>query len=99
MAISTAPAARRHYGNHALAPTVVAQQLALGLDRGARVVDQLRARGLVGLRVEQQQQVLASLEFKCDVLWAQLDALYHAYVAPGHIPPGAFRLKIRNVPS
>ncbi|MCH9000241.1 MAG: pyrroloquinoline quinone biosynthesis protein C, partial [Proteobacteria bacterium] len=28
--------------------------------------------------------------FKCDVLWAQLDALYHAYVDPGHIPPGAF---------
>jgi hypothetical protein len=24
------------------------------------------------------------------VLWAMLDALYHAYVAPGHIPPGAF---------
>jgi len=41
---------------------------------------------------EQQQQVLAALEFKCSVLWAQLDALYHAYVAPAHIPPGAFRL-------
>jgi len=39
---------------------------------------------------EDQQQVLAALEFKCDVLWAMLDALYHAYVAPGHIPPGAF---------
>jgi pyrroloquinoline-quinone synthase len=25
------------------------------------------------------------------VLWAQLDALYHAYVEPGHPPPGAFR--------
>jgi len=40
---------------------------------------------------DQQQAVLKALEFKCDVLWAQLDALYHAYVAPGHIPPGAFR--------
>jgi pyrroloquinoline-quinone synthase len=40
---------------------------------------------------EEQQAVLAALEFKCDVLWAQLDALYHAYVEPGHIPPGAFR--------
>jgi coenzyme PQQ biosynthesis protein C len=40
---------------------------------------------------EQQQAVLAALAFKCDVLWAQLDALYHAYVEPGHIPPGAFR--------
>ena len=39
----------------------------------------------------EQQAVLAALEFKCDVLWAQLDALYHAYVEPGHIPPGAFR--------
>ena len=27
-------------------------------------------------------------EFKCDVLWAQLDALYLAYVV-GMIPPGA----------
>jgi len=40
---------------------------------------------------EQQQAVLAALEFKCGVLWAQLDALYHAYVDPGHPPPGAFR--------
>jgi coenzyme PQQ biosynthesis protein C len=39
----------------------------------------------------QQQQVLKALEFKCDVLWSQLDALYYAYVAPGNIPPGAFR--------
>jgi coenzyme PQQ biosynthesis protein C len=39
---------------------------------------------------EQQHAVLAALEFKCDVLWAQLDALYHAYVAPAHVPPGAF---------
>jgi coenzyme PQQ biosynthesis protein C len=37
-----------------------------------------------------QQRVLAALEFKCDVLWAMLDALYHAYVAPKHVPPGAF---------
>jgi coenzyme PQQ biosynthesis protein C len=39
---------------------------------------------------EAQQRVLAALEFKCDMLWALLDALYHAYVAPRHIPPGAF---------
>jgi pyrroloquinoline-quinone synthase len=31
-----------------------------------------------------------ALIFKCDVLWAQLDALYAAYVDPGLIPPGAF---------
>ena len=39
---------------------------------------------------EAQQSVLAALEFKCDVLWAMLDALYHAYVAPRHVPPGGF---------
>jgi coenzyme PQQ biosynthesis protein C len=39
---------------------------------------------------EQQQAVLAALEFKCGVLWTMLDALYHAYVAPKHVPPGAF---------
>jgi pyrroloquinoline-quinone synthase len=39
---------------------------------------------------EQQAAVLDALRFKCSVLWAQLDALYFAYVAPGLIPPGAF---------
>jgi coenzyme PQQ biosynthesis protein C len=39
---------------------------------------------------DDQQRVLAALTFKCDVLWAMLDAVYHAYVAPKHIPPGAF---------
>lgn len=39
---------------------------------------------------EQQAAVLAALRFKCDVLWAQLDALHFAYVEPGLIPPGAF---------
>ena len=40
--------------------------------------------------VEEQQQVLEALIFKCGVLWSQLDALYLAYVEPGMIPPGAF---------
>jgi len=40
---------------------------------------------------DQQDACIAALTFKCNVLWAMLDALYHAYVAPGHIPPGAFR--------
>jgi coenzyme PQQ biosynthesis protein C len=44
-------------------------------------------------RADQQEAVLAALEFKCTVLWAQLDALYHAYVAPSHVPPGAFRIE------
>jgi coenzyme PQQ biosynthesis protein C len=39
---------------------------------------------------ETQQAVLRALEFKCDVLWAMLDALHHAYVEPKHVPPGAF---------
>jgi coenzyme PQQ biosynthesis protein C len=39
---------------------------------------------------QQQNQVIAALRFKCDCLWAQLDALYSAYVAPGHIPHGVF---------
>ncbi len=39
---------------------------------------------------EQQQGVIEALIFKTDVLWAQLDALYAAYVEPGLIPPGAF---------
>ena len=42
-------------------------------------------------RPDQQIAVLTALTFKCDVLWAQLDALYHAYVEPRHIPPGAFQ--------
>jgi coenzyme PQQ biosynthesis protein C len=42
-------------------------------------------------RPDQQQLVQAALRFKCDVLWAQLDALEHAYVVPGRIPDGAFR--------
>ena len=39
---------------------------------------------------EEQQAVLDALSFKCNVLWAQLDAIYLAYVHPGLISPGAF---------
>ncbi|MBX9701967.1 MAG: pyrroloquinoline quinone biosynthesis protein C, partial [Acetobacteraceae bacterium] len=39
----------------------------------------------------EQEAVMDALRFKCDLLWAQLDALHHAYVAPGLPPPGAFR--------
>jgi pyrroloquinoline-quinone synthase len=42
-------------------------------------------------RVE-QELVVAALQAKCDILWAQLDALYFAYVQPGWPPPGAFRM-------
>lgn len=39
---------------------------------------------------EKQDAAAAALVFKTDVLWAQLDALEHAYVTPGHIPPGGW---------
>lgn len=38
-----------------------------------------------------QDACIEAVRFKCNVLWAQLDALHHAYVTPGWIPPGAFR--------
>ena len=37
-----------------------------------------------------QEAVLNAVKFKTEVLWAQLDALYYAYVDPGNIPPGAY---------
>ncbi|WP_184261099.1 pyrroloquinoline-quinone synthase PqqC [Rhodopseudomonas rhenobacensis] len=37
----------------------------------------------------EREAVCNALIFKTNVLWAQLDALHHAYV-DGHIPPGAF---------
>jgi coenzyme PQQ biosynthesis protein C len=40
---------------------------------------------------EEQDACVAAVRFKCDVLWSQLDALNHAYVTPGLVPPGAFR--------
>jgi pyrroloquinoline-quinone synthase len=40
---------------------------------------------------ELQAAAIDAVRFKCNVLWAQLDALHHAYVAPGLVPPGAFR--------
>ena len=40
---------------------------------------------------ERQRAVLDAVTFKTDLLWAQLDALPHAYVVPALPPPGAFR--------
>jgi len=40
---------------------------------------------------EQQDLAHAALRAKCDILWAQLDALYFAYVDPGWPPPGTFQ--------
>ena len=41
--------------------------------------------------LQEQEACIEAVRFKCNVLWAQLDALHHAYVDPGLIPPGAFR--------
>ncbi|MEP4198008.1 MAG: pyrroloquinoline-quinone synthase PqqC [Aliishimia sp.] len=38
-----------------------------------------------------QDSAANALIFKTNVLWAQLDALYSAYVAPGRIPPGGWQ--------
>jgi pyrroloquinoline-quinone synthase len=39
---------------------------------------------------DEQEQVVRALERKCEILWAQLDAIDYAYVQPGNIPPGCF---------
>jgi len=36
----------------------------------------------------EQELAIGALRAKCDILWAQLDALYFAYVQPGWPPPG-----------
>jgi pyrroloquinoline-quinone synthase len=41
----------------------------------------------------EQELAIQALRDKCDILWAQLDALYFAYVQPGWPPPGAFLMK------
>ena len=41
----------------------------------------------------EQELAIQALRDKCDILWAQLDALYFAYVQPGWPPPGALRIE------
>jgi pyrroloquinoline-quinone synthase len=41
----------------------------------------------------EQELAMQALRDKCDILWAQLDALYFAYVQPGWPPPGALRIE------
>jgi len=40
---------------------------------------------------EKHDMACAALTLKTNVLWAQLDALWGAYVEPGRIPPGAWQ--------
>jgi pyrroloquinoline-quinone synthase len=51
------------------------------------VYENARTRG-------EQELAIQALRDKCDILWAQLDALYFAYVQPGWPPPGAFRIDV-----
>ena len=44
----------------------------------------------------EQELALGALRAKCDILWAQLDALHFAYVEPGWPPPGAFGGQAEN---
>jgi pyrroloquinoline-quinone synthase len=46
----------------------------------------------------EQELALGALRAKCDILWAQLDALYFAYVSPGWPPPGAFHPQAEGMP-
>ncbi len=39
---------------------------------------------------ERQELAIDALRAKCDILWAQLDAIYFSYVDPAWPPPGAF---------
>jgi len=45
----------------------------------------------------EQELAIQALRDKCDILWAQLDALYFAYVEPGWPPPGAFQIAESNL--
>jgi len=49
------------------------------------VIDHARTRA-------EQELAIGALQAKCDILWAQLDAIYFSYVQPGWPPPGAFRV-------
>lgn len=40
---------------------------------------------------EKEDAACEALIFKTNVLWAQLDALWGAYVEPGRVPPGAWQ--------
>ena len=42
----------------------------------------------------EQENAIKALRDKCDILWAQLDALYFSYVEPGWPPPGAFQIGV-----
>lgn len=43
----------------------------------------------------EQELVIGALRAKCEILWAQLDAISYSYVTPGLVPPGAFVPEIK----
>lgn len=73
--------------------------LASGLDYFQARLDQAPADAQFAFRFvaenahtyAEQEKAIAALRDKCNILWAQLDAIYYAYVQPGWPPPGAFR--------
>jgi pyrroloquinoline-quinone synthase len=80
-------ALRRHYS-----------WLSQGLDYFVARLDQAPADAEFALQFvadhapthAEQQLAIQALREKCEILWAQLDALYYAYVQPGWPPSGAF---------
>lgn len=42
----------------------------------------------------EQNLCIQALETKCNILWAQLDAIYFAYVSPGLTPPGGYSAEL-----
>ena len=42
----------------------------------------------------EQDSAIGALRAKCDILWAQLDALYFAYVAAGLASAGRFPAEV-----
>ena len=64
------------------------------LEAVASSLTEMFSRDLISLRTRVEQELaIQALRDKCDILWAQLDALYFAYVQPGWPPPGAFLIE------
>jgi hypothetical protein len=61
------------------------------LEANASSLIEMFAPGIIADRVKGMLKGYDFISRECDVLWAQIDALHHAYVEPRHIPAGAFR--------
>ncbi|MBV9304356.1 MAG: pyrroloquinoline-quinone synthase PqqC [Acidobacteriaceae bacterium] len=81
-------ALREHYPWLAPGLTYFTARLTQAPDDAAFALDWVTKRAKTR---EQQELVINALQAKCDMLWAQLDAIYFSYVEPGWPPPGAFQ--------